>query len=521
MDARAVADIYRHGGGNPFYLEQLARASEEGRPLAAAGANGDSETGVPAAVAASLAEELESLPRPRAALLDGAAVAGEPFEPDLAAAVGRALRQAEGLDALDDLLARGPRARDPGAAALRVPPPAGAPGGLRVHARRLAARGARRAPPRRSPRAAPPPASAPTTSSSRRRRATRRRSRCWWRPARRPPAARAGRGGALVRGGAAAAARRPTASARWSCGWRWPRRCARSAPSSAAARRCWRRSTCSPRTPVARRVELTTLCAAVEHWQGRHEDAHQRLVRAWEELPDRDTTAAAALQIELAVDGLYELDFDQTLEMGAAALETARALGDRPLIAAAASALALGEACGGRDRGGARAPRRGARADRPAVRRRAGAAARGALLPRLGRELPRALRRGHRARRPRHRDRARHRRGPAARPDDAREGLPARDAGAAGRGARGLRGGRGVRPPVRQPALPLLGAVRARLGPLLPRATSTPASTACEESARVGGRMAGGTMPAGERRPGLAARVDALRARRLRPRRSR
>ena len=37
------------------------------------------------------------------------------------------------------------------------------------------------------------------------------------------------------------------------------------------------------------RVELTALCAAVEHWQGRHEDAHRRLERAWEELPDRST----------------------------------------------------------------------------------------------------------------------------------------------------------------------------------------------------------------------------------------
>ena len=31
IDARSLADIYRHGGGNPFYLEQLARASDAGR----------------------------------------------------------------------------------------------------------------------------------------------------------------------------------------------------------------------------------------------------------------------------------------------------------------------------------------------------------------------------------------------------------------------------------------------------------------------------------------------------------
>ena len=31
VDAPALTAIYRHGGGNPFYLEQLARASEAGR----------------------------------------------------------------------------------------------------------------------------------------------------------------------------------------------------------------------------------------------------------------------------------------------------------------------------------------------------------------------------------------------------------------------------------------------------------------------------------------------------------
>ena len=73
-----------------------------------------------------------------------------------------------------------------------------------------------------------------------------------------------------------------------------------------------------------------------------------RLARAWDELPDRSTPAAAALQIELTVDGLYELDFEQTVSMGHGALVASRATGDRALIAAAASALALGEAAAGR-----------------------------------------------------------------------------------------------------------------------------------------------------------------------------
>src|SRR4029079_19232759 len=75
-----------------------------------------------------------------------------------------------------------------------------------------------------------------------------------------------------------------------------------------------------PAEDAARRVELTALCAAVEHWQGRHQDAHRRLSKAWDELPARSTEAAAALLIELSVDGLYELDYDQSIERGREAL---------------------------------------------------------------------------------------------------------------------------------------------------------------------------------------------------------
>ena len=96
-----------------------------------------------------------------------------------------------------------------------------------------------------------------------------------------------------------------------------------------------------------RHVELTASIAAVEHWLGRHDEAHARLTRAWEELPDSSTAEAAVLEIELAVDGLYELDFEHTIEMGTRALATARAVGDASLIAAAAAVLCLGETVAG------------------------------------------------------------------------------------------------------------------------------------------------------------------------------
>jgi uncharacterized protein (DUF2342 family) len=71
-----------------------------------------------------------------------------------------------------------------------------------------------------------------------------------------------------------------------------------------------------PPESVVRRAEITTFCAAVEHWLGRHEEAHRRLFAAWEELADRSTAVAAALQIELSIDGFYTLDHEQTVSMG-------------------------------------------------------------------------------------------------------------------------------------------------------------------------------------------------------------
>ena len=120
-----------------------------------------------------------------------------------------------------------------------------------------------------------------------------------------------------------------------------------------------------PADSVALRVRLTTACAGVEHLLGRHEQAHARLASAMDGLRDPASREAAALMIELAMDGFFRMDYELMREWAERALSTARPLGDRPLTAAAVAVLRLRERdershAGGRSTslGGGR-PRRG------------------------------------------------------------------------------------------------------------------------------------------------------------------
>jgi DNA-binding CsgD family transcriptional regulator len=90
--------LYRDGGGNPFYLQELARM-----PEARTGAGHQAELpGVPRAVRAALGAEVDALADPVRRVLEGAAVAGDPFEPELAA-VAAGVDEAAALEALDVL----------------------------------------------------------------------------------------------------------------------------------------------------------------------------------------------------------------------------------------------------------------------------------------------------------------------------------------------------------------------------------------------------------------------------------
>ncbi|REE94858.1 ATP-binding protein [Thermomonospora umbrina] len=98
--------LYAASGGNPFYLEALARmgdahAAAVGRP----GEHTDDSGELPPAVQAALQAELSGLPGPALLVARAAAVAADEFEPALAAAAAE-IPESAALAALDELTAR-------------------------------------------------------------------------------------------------------------------------------------------------------------------------------------------------------------------------------------------------------------------------------------------------------------------------------------------------------------------------------------------------------------------------------
>src|SRR5215475_7704830 len=100
FDVARAALLYQESGGTPFYLEQLARSIGRAAGAGSAVAEVSLAIGVPSAVAAALSEELALLVEDTRLLLEGAAVAGDPFEPELAAAAA-ATSEASAMDAVD------------------------------------------------------------------------------------------------------------------------------------------------------------------------------------------------------------------------------------------------------------------------------------------------------------------------------------------------------------------------------------------------------------------------------------
>jgi len=88
LDAATRTMLFRESGGNPFYLEQLARAQSAREPgTAVATARPARPSALPAGVLAALEGELDGLTAECRLVLEAAAVAGESFEPELVAAI--------------------------------------------------------------------------------------------------------------------------------------------------------------------------------------------------------------------------------------------------------------------------------------------------------------------------------------------------------------------------------------------------------------------------------------------------
>ncbi len=139
-DEAQRARLAEEAGGNPLYLSELARVA------------GDRTAPLPPTLVAAVQQEVSGLPPASRALLDGAAVAGDPFDPELAAAA--AGLEEDALVPLDRLVAadlvrptgtaRGFRFRHPVVrrAVYDATPPAWRLAGHERAARALEARGA-------------------------------------------------------------------------------------------------------------------------------------------------------------------------------------------------------------------------------------------------------------------------------------------------------------------------------------------------------------------------------------------
>ena len=297
-------------------------------------------------MAAALREELALLSEAARGVLEGAAVAGDPFEIELAAA-GAHVPEAPALVALDELLGRDlirptdvPRRfrfRHP---LVRRAVYEATPAGWRLGAHERCAGGARGA--RRLGARARAPRGALRAGRGRGRRRA---------PAARPAAPpgsgrpRAPRGGSRQRCACSRAPpeRRSGSSARW----RVPARSSPRAGSRTATPALLESLALAPADGAALRVRLAVACAGIERLRGDHERAHARLIGALDGLEDHGSREAVVLMVELATGAFYRVEYEPMRDWAARALAAAHRLGDRPLTAAALAALALACASAG------------------------------------------------------------------------------------------------------------------------------------------------------------------------------
>ncbi|MET0853340.1 MAG: AAA family ATPase [Microterricola sp.] len=341
VNAHVAASLYNESGGNPFYLQQLARAAGPTR-AASRGEASAADIDVPATVAVALAEETALLSDGARLVLQGAAVAGDPFEPDLAAGAA-AVSEGVALGAVDELLRldlvrrtevpRRFRFRHP---LVRRAVYESTPAGWRLgaHARCadvLAARGA--SPAERAHHLQHSAKQGDTAAIA-----------------------------TLREAGEGAAQRAPASAAFWF--GEALRLLPHTAPADLRVELLLARArmliatgqfdhgheallgslALVPAGSGALRVRLTSACAGVEHLLGHHDQAHARLARAIDDLGDHRSPEAAALMIDLAMDRFAVMDYPSMRQWAETALTASQALGDRPLAAAATAVAAFAAA---------------------------------------------------------------------------------------------------------------------------------------------------------------------------------
>lgn len=330
--------LYRESGGNPFYAHALASAVSRFDTPPAPGVEQDDDEAVPRSVATAVRHEIGLLSAAARRLAQGAAVAGEPFELELAAGCA-GMAQDEAAAGLDELIAVGVvrSMRSPRRFAFRHPIVRRAvyysagPGWRRgAHARAASVLSERGAPVvTRAHHVAHSAASGDLAAAE-----------------------------LLIGAAEEVVSRAPPSAATWlaAASAIVPDRAetagTRLALLSAQARVCGllgeldgARAALAQAlglVPVGdpRHVGLVAGAAGVEHGLGRFPEARARLLAALEELPSVQGAAEASLCLELAVSWLYTLDFVQATAWATRALRSAQSA-DRLLEGTARGLLAF------------------------------------------------------------------------------------------------------------------------------------------------------------------------------------
>ncbi len=323
LDGPALRSLFRASGGNPFYAQALASAASRDGPGARLGvaAQDPDDGAIPGPVAAAVGHEIRSVSQAARLLAQGAAVVGEPFEPELAARCA-GLSAQEMVAGLDELVARGVvrSVQSPRRFAFRHPivrravyDSAGSGWRLAAHARAAAVL---------SERGAPIATRAHHVARS---------------------AATGDLAAAVLLMDAAAevASRAPASGAAWlDAAYAIVPHRSETVDTRVDLLMARARVFCllgdlqaghdafvemlglvAPGDP--RYVSLIAGCAGVEHGLGRFVEARGKLLAALEELPATQRAADARLCVELAVSWLYTLDFAEAAAFATRASQAA------------------------------------------------------------------------------------------------------------------------------------------------------------------------------------------------------